>query len=537
MKKKLCLILGSLFALIICVALFLGKQLKRTVAVSTISEGRIEELLEELSFSEELEFQLLFHGETVPYDAARGIYYLPQTIKEDWLWEDAFSLSDDTLRLWWCEDDYWGNLEKAIAEGHEFFFLVSNDVEVRKEKIVFTGLPMMKVERIQALEEERFYCKVTILDPFHNKNGRYEIKKCYGYLEVRGKTSRLFPKKGWNLSLVKENGNAYKTSLFGLREDDDWKLNALYSDATKVRECVAIELWNELAQQTDGPYDTGTKMEYFELFLENDYHGIYGAMEQLDFKLFSLDKSEDVIYKGFAWPREGNTDETSLDGVGDYCGHLIKTFDRPITAELWKPMVEYVKAANFTAEKGESFHTDVFYKYIQSNMDMDNFLNCELFVQTLYAFDNKYKNMYIVADRKDDGDYTLWKVPWDLNYSFGDRYHIESNALTLYNLDWAKELMPEFMMSETLLASGNEEFIKLLNEKWEELKKSTLSVENIQNIAEENIDKLTLSGAFERDAKRWKDGPHSTSLEEMLEFHSCRLDFLDEHYQSFLNEN
>jgi hypothetical protein len=76
----------------------------------------------------------------------------------------------------------------------------------------------------------------------------YEITNCYGYLEIRGKTSQMFPKKGWNLSLVKENNSPYKTTLFGLREDDDWKLNALYPDGTKVREALAMELWNEMAE-------------------------------------------------------------------------------------------------------------------------------------------------------------------------------------------------------------------------------------------------------------------------------------------------
>lgn len=536
MKKKFCLITGSLLMLIIVVALLWVKQLQRTVAILTISEEQQERLQEELTVSETLEFQLLFMHETIPYDVATDTYYLPQTTEEDWLWKDVFSLSDESLRLQWCADDYWDDLESAIAEGHAFRFLVSDESSVRIGRIVFTGLPMMKLETQKILGEEASYCRVTVFDPFQNENGIYEITSCFGYLELRGKTSQMFPKKGWNLSLVKENDIPYKMPLFGLREDDDWKLNALYPDASKVRERLAMELWNEMAEQTEGSYDTGTRMEYFELMVDQDYRGIYGAMEQLDYKQFSLDKAEDVIYKGYAWPREGNIDVQALDGAADFCGHLIKTFDRPITAELWQPFVEYAAAANF-ADKELKCDTDVFYQYLKEHMDMDNFLNCDLLVQVLYAFDNKYKNLYVVADVRENGDYTLWKVPWDLNYSFGDRYNIEGNALTLYNLDWSQEIMPEFMLSETLLESGNQEFTKILNEKWQELKNGVFSVENVQRIAQENMEVLTESGAFARDAKRWPEGPHSTSLEEILEFHSCRLNFLEEHYTSYLNEN
>lgn len=536
MNKKFCLIIGSFLMLITFVTLLWGKQLKNTVAVSKISQEQQEELLNEKIISETLEFQLLFMQERVPYDALTNTYYLPQIAEEAWQWEDVFTLSDKDLRLQWCEDAAWKDMKSAIAQGHSFQFIVSNESEVKFGNIVFTGLPMMRLETQKILGEDASYCRVTIFDPFHNNSGLYEITNCYGYLELRGKTSQMFPKKGWNLSLVKESDEPYKTALFGLREDDDWKLNALYPDASKVREMIAMELWNEMAEQTELPYDAGTRMEYFELLTDGDYRGIYGAMEQLDYKQFSLDKTEDVIYKGYAWPREGNIDVHALDGAADFCGHLIKTFDRPISAELWQPFVEYAAAANFADEELKC-DTEVFYQYLKEHMNMDNFLHSELFVQLLYAFDNKYKNLYIVADRREGGDYTLWKIPWDLNYSFGDRYSAEGNALTAYDLEWSREIMPEFMMSETLLKSGNQEFARTLNEKWEELRSGILSVENVECIAKEKMACLQTSGAYARDAKRWPDGPHDTSLEKILEFHSSRLKFLDEHYASYLNEN
>ncbi len=168
---------------------------------------------------------------------------------------------------------------------------------------------------------------------------------------------------------------------------------------------------------------------------------------------------------------------------------------------------------------------------------MDNLLHSELFVQLLYAFDNKYKNLYINADIRDDGNYALWKVPWDLNYSFGDRYSTEGNALTAYNLEWAQELMPQFMMTEMLLSAGNQEFTKTLNEKWKTLRETTFQVEHVQALAADSMEQLTGSGAFARDEMRWPEGPHDTSIEPILEFHDARLNFLDEHYGSFLNEN
>lgn len=532
MKKKFCLITGSLLMLIIFVAVFLGMQLKNAIIISAISACQKEEVLQTLVASEELEYQLLYKQEPVPYDERTATYYLPQTTEEDWLWEDVFSLSEETLRLQWCEDDYWKDMKTAIAEGHAFSFLVSNETHVEFGKIIFTGLPMMTIERQQTLEENQYYCKVRIFDPFHNN--RYEVTKCNGFLELRGRTSKAFPKDGWDLELYRENGTSYKTSLFGLREDDDWKLNALYPDASKVREMVAMELWNQMAEQTESAQDAGTNMAYFELMMDEEYTGLYGAMEQLDYKQFSLNKNEDMIYKSYAWPLERHPEFYALEQ--ELYGHLIKTGGRAISESLWGPFEEYVLAAGYHMEE-INCDTEMFYQYIKDHMNLENFTNAELFVQTLYAYDNKYKNFYIAADLRDDGDYTLWKIPWDLNYSFGDRFDVEANALTIFNLEWSQELMTGFMLSENLLESGNKEFIEFLNYKWKELKQGIFSVENVQRIAQENMEVLTESGAFARDAKRWPEGPHSTSLEEILEFHSCRLNFLEEHYTSYLNEN
>ena len=164
-------------------------------------------------------------------------------------------------------------------------------------KMVFTGLPILNLEKLETLEEDYFYCKVTVMDPFHNNSGRYEITHCYGYYDLRGKTSRIFPKKGWNLDLVNEDGTSFHMEMMGLRKDDDWKLNALYSDETKVKEMVCMDLWNEIAEKTESPYDAGSDMEYFELVVDDEYQGLYGMMEQIDFKQLSLNRDEDVLYK------------------------------------------------------------------------------------------------------------------------------------------------------------------------------------------------------------------------------------------------
>ena len=531
MNKKIYLFFASVLLILTIMVVFMGMQLQQTVVGSMISSKELENLKEELCLTEDTTLRILCNGEEIPYDEAYETFYLPQLSSRQWLYEMKFSVSDSDMEVYWCEDPYWKRMEDAIAEGHVFEFVFMDQQSLQMGKIVFTGLPILNLDKIETLEEDYFYCKVTVIDPFHNNSGRYEITHCYGYYDLRGKTSRIFPKKGWNLDLVNEDGTPFHMEMMGLRKDDDWKLNALYSDETKVKEMVCMDLWNEIAEKTESPYDAGSDMEFFELVVDDEYQGLYGMMEQIDFKQLSLNKDEDVLYKGYSWPEEDDRYVEDFTNRGHYSGQVIKPGNQPITSENWQPIVEYIKATNFDYAE-ESVDADELYEYVQEHMDLENVLNIDLYIQALYASDNLYKNLYISADRKSNGDYTLWKLPWDLNYTFGEDFLLEEDDRTIYNLEWSQEIMPDFMITEILLKSGNQKFTKALNAKWQELSNGILSTQNVKKIAEEHRELLCKSGAILRDAEKWPESPHNNSLDQMLEFHERRMEFLNDYYTS-----
>ena len=535
-KKKVWMLLGSFLMLLIALLVFFRVQLRQTIAGSMVSERQLENLKSSLNVVEDSQTVIRCNGEEIPYDKEQDVYYLPQTSLRHWMYEMKFSTSEGDMEIYWCEDPYWKDLEAAIAEGHAFEFVATDHKAMKMGKMVFTGLPMLKLEKLETLEEDYFYCKVTVLDPFHNNNGRYEITHCYGYYDLRGKTSRIFPKQGWNLDLVDEKGAQFQMEMMGLRKDDDWKLNALYSDATKIKEMVCMDLWNEIAETTESPYDAGTDMEYFELIVDKEYQGLYGMMEQIDYQQLSLNKEEDVLYKGYSWPEEDDRYVEDFTNRGHFNGQVIKPGNQAITKETWQPVLEYIKATNFDYAK-ESADAEALYEYTRKHMDLDNMLNIDLYIQALYASDNLYKNIYIAADRKSNGEYTLWKLPWDLNYTFGEDFLLEEDDRTIYNYEWAEEIMPDFMITEILLESGNQEFARVLNQKWQKLRNDILSTEHVRELAEGYRECLVSSGALSRDSKKWPKSPHENSLESMLEFHERRLTFLDGYYASFLNDS
>lgn len=442
---------------------------------------------------------------------------------------------DSAQQLYWCEDPMWYTLEDAIAQGHEFTFYVVMGNAYQTGKIIFTGLPMMSINATEELADGTINCRMDVFDPFSGTNGEYRITRSYAYYEVRGKSSLIFPKRGYNLHLYTESGAKNKQSLLGLRTDDDWKLNALYSDQSKLREMIAIKLWNEIASTTEEPYDKGTTQEYMELMLNSEYQGIYGLMERIDFKQLNLDKEKDVLFKGVDFISEENIAGNSFEDRTEYGGQEIKYGHQKITGDLWRPMTEYLGVTALPVLQGEEPDSQALLQYIEEHMDLENLLNLELFIQALYAEDNAYKNQYTAAVVDDSGNYRLWKMPWDLNFSFGDCYKYEESTLTVFDAETATKIMKKYMLTETLLGDDNNtQFAAALNEQWSALRKNILSEEHVRALSEQYLELLTTSGAFARDSAKWHQNANKASFEEALTYLKNRLEYLDAYYESFL---
>ena len=77
------------------------------------------------------------------------------------------------------------------------------------------------------------------------------VKESSYNAHLRGNTSRMYPKNGYKLNLVKNTASGTvvnnKQAVFGMREDDDWILYAMYNDESKIRDRLCIDIWNEFS--------------------------------------------------------------------------------------------------------------------------------------------------------------------------------------------------------------------------------------------------------------------------------------------------
>ena len=110
-------------------------------------------------------------------------------------------------------------------------------------------------------------------------------------IKWRGGTSKALErhKKNYKIQFVDDRGVEKDYSFFSLRNDDDWILDAGQVDMFRLRNLVASKLWNDFAVK---PYyasltsdvHTASRGEVVELFLNDEYQGIYNFCEPTDRK-------------------------------------------------------------------------------------------------------------------------------------------------------------------------------------------------------------------------------------------------------------
>ena len=84
-------------------------------------------------------------------------------------------------------------------------------------------------------------------------------------------------------------------SLVGLGADDDWILNPMNLDDTKLKETLFMDLWNQRAEQVNWNENMSAG-EYVEVVINQEYWGLFQLQRRIDGKFLSLG-SQDILLK------------------------------------------------------------------------------------------------------------------------------------------------------------------------------------------------------------------------------------------------
>ena len=530
MRKKL-LMLVSICVLISSFLLINKIQKVNFTLFNSVSTSRIEELKTTLQQQAELDFTALLCNETrVPFDETSNTFYVPLDMDHA-EWEILkFTSGQSEFSVLFEEDITKQDKQQMIAEGKKINLLVYNQNSWSNYYVVFTGLPI-----IDLATNEGFYATedITGVAVFYDTDFALHGTKQSEYNgHIRGNTSRMFPKKGYKLNLTYNNEygevDNNKLSLFGMREDDDWILYALYNDDTKLRDALSMEVWDKFGAKavSENSY-YGTKMTYVEVFADNRYCGLYGLMEPVDAKQLSL-AEEDYSYKrknpGGLLYKYKDFAESAANDV-EIEGFEIK--DGMLQEGAWKPMA-YLTSILTKIEK-EDYFTE------QDVINEDSLVRMWLFMQIMTGHDHTAKNIFYVAkyDKGLKHDYQFYFAPWDMDLTWGN---VSVGEINPYYTDFEIDTYDNRVRWDTADWFVDSNF-NGVRDKAETLYENLRNTELTDEAIEEMINSLDHiirdSGAFARDKERWPEGTHAENCDTLIEYAKKRLNFLDKAIYDF----
>ena len=520
--------------------LFLWPLWKGPIAFQEGTEEEISQLLATHSQAAEPFFtEVAFSGEQLPYDRNTSTFYLPLNMETD-TWESGqlISLASGVSLIF--EEDFTGaDKQEAIKNGTKFRFYAVRDGEYQECWLTVTGLSVVSIETEADADAEIFGGSAYFWDSSTKVDW---TSSSILEANIRGNTSRTYEKKGYKLSLKKQNKNGEivedKKSLFGLRNDDEWLLNAMYSDSSKIRDKLSADIWAEIgAYQEEFPEAYfGTRMTYVEVFFNHEYWGLYVLMEPVDSKQLDRTKEgeggqEEYSYKSVT-PQDVSTEELlNQEAYGEtLSGFELKGSHTVIDRTSWEPLLSYLELRDLSDD-------EAFAAAASELTDREGALDIWIYLQAVLGIDNRGKNMYYVAKNRGNRQ-VVYFAPWDMDITWGDALS-EGTGDNVWDVGLFTALYSErinWSFGDRLIELDVDGSCDYVSERWKELRQGVLSDESLTEEIDGLIHQVRDSGALERDAERWPDSNSGQDYELFVRMALYRMKILDYYFDGNLEE-
>ena len=307
------------------------------------------------------------------------------------------------------------------------------------------------------------------------------------------------------------------SALLGMRSCSSWILDAMAIDRICMRNRVAFDIWNEFSRL---PYETnfdgrnGTEGRFIEVYINDEYYGIYCLSDRINRKLLDLKKVKElddgtmqvrgVLYKSGT---QSILDQNDAGYNEDYTACVVEwhnawelSFPEDYASPaVWKPLQDAILRGTNVA-------------YIKKYFFLENLADFQLHVMALAIADNwgnknhflsvRNINKDINAEDPDDANRRRFVItPWDLDTSLGGNY-----IGACYNGNYEEFPLEIFYKNAPYPISfliGNAEYQAILKQRWIEGRKGAFSMKNVNKKLETYRDLFIKSGAWQRMIDRF----------------------------------
>ena len=332
-------------------------------------------------------------------------------------------------------------------------------------------------------------------DPYNDYEGDITI-------ELRGNSSQYNEKKPYRIETVDSLGENNNVSLLGMPDENDWVLYAPYQDKSLMRNVLAYQLSNEM-----GRYASRTR--YCELYINEDYKGVYVLMEKIkrDDNRVNISKLEPDEISGddvtggyilkFDWYWTGDNIggfESENDGM-IYNYHYPKASD--IVPEQESYIMDYINTFETIMLGSDYTNFETGYPSITNVSSFVDFILLQEFSKNVDAY---RLSTYIYKD-KESIDNRLTAGPiWDINHGFGNCDYGETWIYEGWLLDYNPEGGDQMAFWWELIWADNN-FKNQVSQRYSQLRSNTFSDVYINSI----VDSIAnyLGESVDRNFNRW----------------------------------
>ena len=510
---------------------------------------------------------IVINGKRAVFDAAGNCYL--QSVSEKYMEQQDYEVSCTA----YLKDSE--NLEVRIQEqplsettlfenfqNGALYPITVNDRQtgevVAQADLTFTFLPIVEFTGSGFNRYDYVPGTIRVTDPdTEGADALYQAKFRY-----RGATASGMNKKAYAVKITDEAGESMDASFFGLREDNNWILDAMAVDPGRMRNRVSTDLWNDFSIS---PYHfinepeahNGTRGRFVETFLNGKYNGLYCMTEKLDRKQLKLKKIKEStvagepatirggLYKSDQWSYSvlmGHDQDSRyypMSPVASYDNNS-DTWDswemqypdlgdgEPID---WGPLTQGINVVaagskqTFMAQVGEQF-------------DLPVFLDYYLFIELMLATDNHGKNMFLHHYNVQESQ-MISMSPWDLDGTWGRRWNGSDYTRNYAASDfisylWAHE-HGEHTLYKRLMEYNYDNWNEQLAARYAALRPNYFDPDSLYQRFEHYVKLFQTSGADNREIDCWNgsNGIYMDFNEELSyldEWIHDRVAYLDEQY-------
>ncbi|MDP4222615.1 MAG: CotH kinase family protein [Bacteroidota bacterium] len=332
----------------------------------------------------------------------------------------------------------------------------------------------------------------------------------YAGIEIRGRSSQMFPKKSYSIELRNASAADSSVSLLGMPAESDWVLYAPYSDKTMLRNAITFHLGRSLGSWQP-------RYRFCEVYLNEEYNGVYMLLESIKrdsnrvriSKLKPDEISGDDLTGGYI-VKVDKLDDLSEDEYFSTSPSITYkdaptytfTYVYPKHDEIASEQKNYIR--NFLTDAENNLNGTSFadpQKGFRKYFDVKSFVDFQIIQEITNNVDGYRLSTYFYKDKDSKGG-TIHAGPlWDFDLCYGNEDYTDFNLRTdtwLYpkfadqyggRIHWWARMMEDMNYRSVFIS------------RWKELREKSFASDSVMSFIDNTVE--SLGEAINRNFEKW----------------------------------